>query len=77
MKPCTTGVPQGSILEPLLFSVYINNLPAVCKDTDIIMYVDDAVIYVHRKGYGASGLKIDRSTVIESSPCLGPVSLKS
>ena len=44
-KPVTEGVPQGSILGPLLFLIYINELPQCWKHCKSILYADDILIY--------------------------------
>lgn len=44
-KPVTYGVPQGSILGPLLFLIYINSIHEVGLKGNVTLYADDTCLF--------------------------------
>ena len=41
----TQGVPQGSMLRPLFYIIYANDLSKIVKNCEIALYADDTVLF--------------------------------
>ena len=58
--PISAGVPQGSILGPLLFILYMNDLILEIENTNLDMFADDSTLYVAEESVQSISLQLEQ-----------------
>ena len=56
VRPVLSGVPQGTVLGPLLFLLFINDMTNAISNSKLIMYADDAKLFFKVRNEGDTQL---------------------
>ena len=67
--PITIGIPQTSILGPLLFILYINDLPLHLNNVSTQLYADDTIIYTANKSQDTTHKTLQKALIDLSDWC--------
>ena len=63
VRPISVGVPQGSILDPLLFNICINDIVKSSTNFNFILYADDTTLNFTLDSFGQDAVEI-RNTIV-------------
>ena len=62
-RDVTSGIPQGSVIGPILFVIFINDMPQVVKQNFCKLFADDSKLYGIKRKVGENSVQTDLSNM--------------